>query len=96
MSYPSEYIKTVMQLSALKKKKSAFHHCKMTFKQGGILGFYRSFSAPLLFSIPKAGIRFGLFSKIKQLQIFEQSQRLNTFVSGLLAGTIEALLVLTP
>ncbi len=34
---------------------------KETFKNNGIFGFYRGYTALLLFSMPKNSVRFGAF-----------------------------------
>jgi len=64
ITYPTEYTKTVMQLYPEINKKGAINLVKDTIKTKGIFGMYRGYSALLLFSMPKNGVRFGTFAYV--------------------------------
>ena len=68
---------------------------KNTFKDRGILGFYRGYGALLFFSVPKVFTRFGTYSYVKSNVLTEPS-RLNNFLCGICAGAAESTLVVTP
>ena len=57
-TYPTEYIKTVMQLYPDKNRMGAVGVAKHTIREKGILGVYKGYSALLLFSVPKNYSRF--------------------------------------
>jgi len=59
---------------------------------------YRGLAPTLIGSVPKAGIRFGLNSFIKE-KLRDENGKLSVgknFVAGLGAGVVEALLVTAP
>lgn len=60
-----------------------------------MLGFYRGYSALLVFSVPKNSVRFGTYNYVKQNWLKENT-KLNNFTCGLLAGAAESTLVVTP
>jgi len=60
-TYPTEYLKTVLQLDKTKYDLGMKGLAKETFKTHGIFGFYRGYTALLLFSMPKNSVRFGAF-----------------------------------
>lgn len=61
LTYPTEYLKTVMQLDKVKYQLGIVGLAKDTFKTHGVLGFYRGYTSLLLFSMPKNSVRFGAF-----------------------------------
>jgi len=71
-----------------------------TVREHGFSALYHGLSPTLLGSIPKAGIRFGLFAWFSALLSAWQGQNLSAtaiyFLAGLGAGAIEALVVVTP
>lgn len=95
ITFPTEYTKTVMQLYPEINKKGAINTVKDTFREKGVLGFYRGYGALLLFSVPKNYVRFGTYSYM-QSNVFTQKSKSNNFMCGLSAGFMEALLVVTP
>lgn len=69
-----------------------------TIKTTGFFSLYRGLAPTLLGSIPKAGIRFGLNSVIKD-KLRDKDGKLTpgkNFVAGLGAGVSEALLIVAP
>lgn len=61
ITYPTEYIKTVMQLYPEKNAMGVSNLVKSIMAEHGYFGLYRGYSALLLFSIPKNIVRFGSF-----------------------------------
>jgi len=99
--WPMEFIKTQLQLNA---KNSKLPYTGMvsgltyTVRSTGFLSLYRGLAPTLLGSIPKAGIRFGLNSVIKD-KLKDKDGKLTAgknFVAGLGAGVAEALLIVAP
>ena len=95
ITYPTEYTKTVMQLYPEINKKGAIECVKSTFRERGLLGFYRGYGALLMFSVPKNYVRFGTYSYVKS-NIFTEPTKLNNFMCGICAGAAESTLVVTP
>lgn len=94
-TYPTEYLKTVMQLDKSKNSLGLTGLAKETFQQKGFFGFYRGYTALLLFSMPKTSVRFSAYEFASQ-NLFTKKSTANTFMCGLFAGTSEAILVVTP
>ena len=59
ITYPTEYVKTQMQLYPEDAKKGLKYVCSSTYQKYSVFGFYRGLSALILFSIPKVASRFG-------------------------------------
>lgn len=95
ITYPTEYIKTMQQLFPEWSKKGAKAAVNETVSSHGIKGLYRGLSVLLVFSIPKTGVRFGS-KEFYDKTFFPTPSKTATFLSGALAGTTEALLVVTP
>jgi solute carrier family 25 citrate transporter 1 len=95
ITYPTEFMKTVMQLDKSKQKLGALGVAKEAIAKHGPLGLYKGYSALLMFSIPKNYVRFGMFTYAEQNWLKTKSKT-NTFLCGLIAGGAEALLVVTP
>jgi solute carrier family 25 (mitochondrial citrate transporter), member 1 len=95
ITYPTEYIKTVMQLYPEKNKMGAINLVKHTMAENGYFGMYRGYSALLLFSIPKNYVRFGAY-QYAQGNVFTKGGRKDNFCCGLMAGAAESTLVVTP
>ena len=94
ITFPTEFVKTVQQIRS-KEKLKIMQIVKTTVNTQGIFGLYRGLSCLVVFSIPKAGIRFGskdMFDKY----IFTTKSSLSTFCSGGLAGCMEAIFAVTP
>ena len=49
VTYPAEYIKTVIQLERSKIKPSAREMIRSTYRTNGVRGFYRGYSTLLFF-----------------------------------------------
>jgi len=101
--WPMEFIKTQLQLQS--KAKGAklpytgmVSGLKYTIQTTGFLSLYRGLAPTLLGSIPKAGIRFGLNSVIKDNLRDKDGNLtpLKNFVAGLGAGVSEALIIVAP
>jgi len=72
---------------------------RYTVRQTGFLSLYRGLAPTLLGSVPKAGIRFGLNSVIKDKLRDPTTGQLTpgkNFVAGLGAGVSEALIIVAP
>jgi len=95
IDYPTEYTKTVMQLYPEVNKRGLINCVKDTVKKNGFFGLYRGYSALLVFGVPKNYVRFLTFTYFRQ-NIFKAQSRINTFLCGMTAGCMEALLVVTP
>jgi len=94
-TYPTEYLKTVMQLDKSKNSLGLTGLAKETYARNGLLGFYKGYTALLLFSMPKTSVRFSAYEFATQ-NLFTKKSTLNTFMCGLFAGTSEAIFVVTP
>jgi solute carrier family 25 citrate transporter 1 len=95
VTYPTEYLKTQMQLYKEFSKKGMFQCAKDTYKKWGPLGFYRGLDTLLYFSIPKVGVRFAV-NEFCSSNIFTEKSRTSIFFNGMISGVFEALLVVTP
>lgn len=104
-----EYVKTHLQLQqkAINPKYTGIGECiRYTVKNNGFLGLYRGCTAVILGSIPKTGVRFGMFNlvgtKIRDLNAknygIENSapSALQNLFTGVCAGVVEATLAVTP
>ena len=72
---------------------------RYTVQTTGFWSLYRGLAPTLIGSIPKAGIRFGLNSVLKDLLRDTESGKLTpgrNFLAGLGAGVAEALLIVAP
>lgn len=95
VTYPTEYLKTQMQLYEERSRRGMIKCAHDTYKRYGPLGFYRGLDTLLYFSIPKVGVRFGVNEFCKN-HIFTDKSRGAIFASGFISGIFEALLVVTP
>ena len=95
ITYPTEYIKTVMQLYPEMNKKGAINCVKHTIKENGFFGIYRGYGALLMFSVPKNYVRFGTYSYVKA-NVLTTPTKLNNFLCGICAGAMESTFVVTP
>jgi solute carrier family 25 (mitochondrial citrate transporter), member 1 len=72
---------------------------RYTVQTTGIISIYRGLTPTLIGSIPKAGIRFGLNSVIKDLLRDPKTNQLtpvNNFFAGMGAGIAEAIIIVAP
>lgn len=103
ITYPTEYVKTHLQLDSKKhgahpKYLGPWHCVQLTVKERGFFGLYRGLSSLLVGSIPKSAVRFLAFEELKKRQLDEKGHlsRTGTLLSGLGAGLMEAALVVCP
>jgi len=101
--WPMEFIKTQLQLQSKSKGaklpyNSMTEGLSYTVRTTGYFSLYRGLAPTLLGSIPKAGIRFGLNSVIKDFLRDENGNLTagKNFAAGLGAGVSEALIIVTP
>ena len=95
ITYPTEFLKTKMQLYKEFSKLGLIGTAKHTLAEQGAMGFYRGLSVLVFFSIPKTGIRFQSKNYYEN-KFFKEKGRFSSSMSGLLAGMTEAVLVVTP
>lgn len=99
-TYPTEFVKTSMQLST--KKVGVSDIVRSTMANPGFLGFYRGLPSMVYFAAPKAAIRFASFETVSGLLTGPGGEdkfglgKAKGFVAGLGAGTMEACFVTTP
>jgi len=99
--WPMEFIKTQLQLHAKGSKlpySGMISGLTYTVKTTGFLSLYRGLAPTLIGSVPKAGIRFGLNSVIKD-SLRDKNGELTMsrhFLAGLGAGVVEAILIVAP
>ncbi|VEN54056.1 unnamed protein product [Callosobruchus maculatus] len=101
ITYPTEYIKTQLQLDEKgdKKKYDGIIDCvKKTIKNHGFFGLYKGLSILIYGSIPKMAIRFGSFETFKKRMLQEDGTLSpgSRFLCGLGAGVSEAIFAVTP
>jgi len=97
--YPTEFVKTQMQLLESKGAGSSmFGVIKTTWQRGGFLGFYRGLSSLVIGAIPKAGIRFLAFSQFSQRLADEKGKvtPYRSMLAGVGTGVCEAIIAVTP
>jgi len=95
--WPMEYIKTQLQLKP-QPYTNMISGLSYTVRTTGFFSLYRGLAPTLLGSVPKAGIRFGLNSVIKDA-LRDKDGNLTiakNFVAGLGAGVSEALVIVAP
>ena len=99
ISYPTEYIKTQLQLFKEKAKLSPIQCFKDTVKSDGFLGLYRGLPSLLWFSVPKVSSRFFAFETLSEAARSANGGKLSTVMTllcGMGAGTAEAIVAVTP
>merc|ERR1719318_444852 len=99
ITYPTEYIKTQLQLDEKVGKYKGIADCaKQTVQQSGVRGLYRGLSVLVYGSIPKSAVRFGAFEQFKK-QAVDEKGNLSPgarLLCGLGAGISEAIFAVTP
>lgn len=101
--WPMEFIKTQLQLQSKVKGvvlpyNGMISGLTYTVRTTGFFSLYRGLAPTLIGSIPKAGIRFGLNSYIKDM-LRDKEGKLNpgkNFLAGLGAGVSEAVIIVAP
>ena len=98
-----EYMKTQLQLNrAVEGAKPPFTTVigglRYTVQNKGFFALYKGLDVTLLFSVPKAGIRFGANDACKKLLRKEDGSlgSARQFLAGVGAGVTEAILAVTP
>ena len=98
ISYPTEYIKTQLQLFP-GKGLSPVQCARDTVAANGLLGLYRGLPALLWFSVPKVSSRFFAFETLSEAARSANGGKLTTVMTllcGMGAGTCEAIVAVTP
>lgn len=99
ITYPTEYVKTQLQLDEKVGKYNGILDCaKKTVNERGVRGLYRGLSVLIYGSIPKSAVRFGSYETIKK-QFVDGKGELSTqhkLLTGLGAGCCEAVFAVTP
>jgi len=98
ISYPTEYVKTNLQLFEDKAKLGPIQVARDTIKADGFRGLYRGVPALLWFSVPKVASRFLAFETLKSA-LQQPDGKIDTsslLLCGLGAGTAEAIIAVTP
>jgi solute carrier family 25 (mitochondrial citrate transporter), member 1 len=85
-----------MQIDKAKAELGLINLAKDTYKREGVLGFYRGYTALLLFSMPKNSVRFAGFEFAQKNLLTDKKNKMHTFGCGLFAGCSEAVAVVTP
>jgi len=99
ITYPTEYIKTQLQLDEKVGKYKGIIDCaKQTVNTSGLRGLYRGLSVLVYGSIPKSAVRFGSFEQFKRSMVDDRGNLspVNRLLCGLGAGVSEAILAVTP
>jgi len=99
ITYPTEYIKTQLQLDEKVGKYKGIVDCaKQTVNQNGVRGLYRGLSVLVYGSIPKSAVRFGSFEQFKKHAVDEKGNLSPgaRLLCGLGAGISEAIFAVTP
>lgn len=101
ITFPTEYVKTQLQLDEKgdrKKYNGIFDCAKKTVKNHGFFGLYRGLSVLLYGSIPKSAVRFGAFETFKGFMVDANGNLTpgTRLLCGLGAGVSEAILAVTP
>lgn len=105
LMYPTEYVKTQLQLQAADVKKggtarfSGIGNCfQQTVKTKGFFGLYSGCTTLIFGSIPKAAVRFAAFQQFKSILQKPDGTMTPpmTMLCGMLAGFGEAILAVTP
>ncbi|CAE7710565.1 SLC25A1 [Symbiodinium sp. KB8] len=100
--YPTEYVKTQMQLqkaeAGVMKYRNSWHCAKTIVAERGPLALYRGLTSLLLGTVPKTALRFTAFGFLKNAFRDEQGKlsALRTLAAGMATGAVEASLVVTP
>ena len=97
ITYPTEYVKTQLQLSS-GQYKGMVDCTKQTVRKHGFLGLYKGMSVLLAGSIPKQATRWGAFESAA-LNLRESDGSMSTarrIACGIVAGVVEGAVAVTP
>ncbi|XP_013785112.1 tricarboxylate transport protein, mitochondrial-like [Limulus polyphemus] len=101
ITFPTEYVKTQLQLdekSAKPRYTGILDVIRKTVKYHGILGLYRGLSVLIYGSVPKSAVRFGTFEALKKRNLDAKGNLPvhKRLLCGLGAGVCEAIFAVTP
>ncbi|KAJ9060605.1 hypothetical protein DSO57_1029044 [Entomophthora muscae] len=99
VTYPTEYVKTQLQLpGASKRFKGPVDCLTVTVREKGVSGLYRGVGAMVIGTSAKAGVRFCVYDHFKDLlaDLEGRLSPIRSLAAGLAAGVSEAILVVTP
>lgn len=102
ITYPTEYVKVMLQLDdrsgVARQFRNSFDVVKQTINKHGIFGLYRGFSVVFYGAFPKYAFRFGAYEQIKQFFVDENNQLKpkDKLICGMGAGICEALFAVIP
>lgn len=99
ITYPTEFVKTQLQLDEKVGKYKGIVDCtKQTVQSRGIGGLYRGLSVLVYGSIPKSAVRFGSFEQFKRMRMDNRGNLapVDRMLCGLGAGVCEAIFAVTP
>ncbi|KAI9027796.1 mitochondrial carrier domain-containing protein [Hyaloraphidium curvatum] len=102
LTYPTEYVKTQMQLQGKQgagaKFKGPIDCVVKTVRERGIAGLYKGLSAMVIGNSAKAGVRFVAYEQFQRLVAGPDGKASSggMMLAGLGAGMTEAALVVTP
>ena len=95
--WPMEYTKTLLQLQTKNKYKGVIDCARKQIIKNGPLSLYTGLSTALLFSVPKAGLRFGSYSYFQnKLSSNNNITPTVNLCAGMISGALEAALIVTP
>lgn len=96
ISWPTEFLKTNKQLPKY-KNISILTVIKNEYKTNGTKSFYRGSLPQIASAFPRSIVRFHVFNYSQQnLQKCNINNTINSIISGILGGSVEAFLVQTP
>ncbi|KAI8908624.1 hypothetical protein PhCBS80983_g04313 [Powellomyces hirtus] len=100
-TYPTEYVKTQLQLQSKgpgQRFNGPWDCVVKTVRERGFFGLYRGLSALVIGTASKAGIRFLSFEQFKKLLADENGKVAGErmVLAGLGAGVTEAIIAVTP
>ena len=98
ISYPTEFVKTQLQLFEEKARLGPLQCARETVRLNGVAGLYRGLSSLLFFSVPKVATRMTTFELLKARLEDERGKMgaARTLLCGLGAGAAEAVVAVTP
>eukprot|EP00750_Incisomonas_marina_P033387 INCI9833.1.p1 GENE.INCI9833.1~~INCI9833.1.p1 ORF type:complete len:288 (-),score=46.92 INCI9833.1:122-985(-) len=97
-TWPNEVIKTELQTQTDNKYKGVIDCGRQKVRTQGIMSLYRGLVPIVLGSMPKAGIRFGGYTLAANYLQDENKKMgsLESVMAGVVAGSLEAVLAVTP
>lgn len=101
ITYPTEYVKTQLQLderSAKPRYKGIGDVITTTIREKGFFGLYRGLPPLLYGSVPKSAVRFGAYEFFRGILVDDKGKlsQKNTLLAGLGAGVTEAIFAVCP